>query len=145
LPYVPLQGGEALRDTPREQVRSLLAFLVLSYAVTWAAFITVARWIPAQTAAGYALILLGAYTPGIVALLLTARTDGSRGVRALLRRILIANVPLRIYVLALTYIVFSLNASLMSWLGLGLLWVAAAYFLATMPRALTLDELRSDF
>jgi membrane protease YdiL (CAAX protease family) len=256
---------------------------VLSYAVTWAAFIAVARWIPAQTGAGYALILLGAYTPGIVALLLTARTEGSRGVRALLRRILIANVPVRLYVLALTYIavikltaavlhrfvlgewpqfgaeslaliplaiafstpfqageeigwrgfalprlaarfglrtaslilgviwavwhlpqfyiagadtyqqsflvwapqvvamsialawlyarsggslllvmlmhsainnskdivasgavippgVFSLNVSLMSWLGLGLLWVAAAYFLAKMPRALTIDE-----
>ena len=35
--------------------------------------------------------------------------------------------------------VFSLNASLMSWLGLGLLWVAAAYFLARMPRALATD------
>ena len=283
MPFVQSQTVEAVGDTPREQARPLLTFFVLSYAVTWAAFITVARWIPAQTAAGYSLILFGAYTPGIVALLLTARTEGSRGVRALLRRILIANVPVRLYVLALTYIavikltaavlhrfvlgewpqfgaeslaliplaiafstpfqageeigwrgfalprlaarfglrtaslilgviwaiwhlpqfyiagaasyqqsflvwapqvvamsialawlyarsggslllvmlmhsainnskdivasgavippgVFSLNVSLMSWLGLGLLWVAAAYFLAKMPRALTIDE-----
>jgi uncharacterized protein len=78
---------------------------VLSYAVTWAAFITVARWLPADTLAGYALVLFGAYTPGIVALFLTARTEGRVGVRALLNRILIADVPLRLYVLALTYVV----------------------------------------
>jgi membrane protease YdiL (CAAX protease family) len=82
----------------------LVTFVALSYAITWAAFITVARWIPAQTAAGYALVLLGAFTPGIVALFLTARAQGGRGVRAMLRRILIADVPLRLYVIAVSYI-----------------------------------------
>lgn len=91
--------------TARQAAGGLLPFLVLSYAITWAAFITVARWLPADTAAGYALVLFGAYTPGMVALLLTARAEGRFGVRALLRRILIADVPVRLYVLALTYIV----------------------------------------
>jgi membrane protease YdiL (CAAX protease family) len=91
-------------DTSRPPGR-LLAFFALSYVVTWAAFITVARWVPVQTPAGYTLVLLGAYTPGIVALFLTERTEGSRGVRTLLRRILIADVPARLYVLALTYMV----------------------------------------
>ena len=92
----------------------LLAFFALSYAVTWAAFITVARWIPAQTAAGYALVLLGTYTPGIVALFLTAGTEGSRGVLALLRRILIVDVPARLYVFALSYIaVIKLTAAVL--------------------------------
>jgi membrane protease YdiL (CAAX protease family) len=82
----------------------LLPFFALSYAVTWAAFITVARWMPAQTSAGYALVLFGAYTPGIVALFLTARTEGRRGAGALLRRILLVHAPMRLYMLALTYI-----------------------------------------
>lgn len=82
----------------------LLAFLALSYSVAWAAFITVARWIPAETAAGSVLVLFGAYTPGIVALVLTARIEGGRGVRALLRRLAIADVPARLYVVALSYI-----------------------------------------
>jgi membrane protease YdiL (CAAX protease family) len=90
--------------TPRASPGGLLVFFALSYAITWAAFITVARWVPVHTAAGYALVLFGAYTPGIVALLLTAHAEGRRGVTALLRRILIADVPLRFYLLALTYI-----------------------------------------
>jgi uncharacterized protein len=137
LPYVQSQGVEAVPDTPREQARLLLTFFVFSYAVTWAAFITVARWIPAQTAAGYALILLGAYTPGIVALLLTARTEGSRGVRALLRRILIANVPVRLYVLALTYIAaIKLTAALLHRFAVGEWPQFGAQSLALIPLAI---------
>jgi uncharacterized protein len=90
--------------TPRQSASGLLAFVALSYAVTWAAFITVARWTPAHTGPGYALVLFGAYTPGMVALLLTARAEGSQGVRALLRRMLLADVPVRLYLFALTYI-----------------------------------------
>jgi hypothetical protein len=51
----------ALPDTPRAPAGKLLAFFALSYGVTWAAFITVARWIPAETPAGYALVLLGTF------------------------------------------------------------------------------------
>jgi membrane protease YdiL (CAAX protease family) len=105
VPRVQSGPVSAASATPRDTVIELAVFLALSYAITWAAFITVARWIPAHTAAGYALVLFGAYTPGIVALLLTGSTQGSSGVRALLRRILIADVPVRLYLLALTYIV----------------------------------------
>ena len=120
MAHVQSHAVEAVRGTGREPARTLLTFFVLSYGVTWAAFITVARWIPAQTAAGYAVILLGAYTPGIIALLLTARTEGSPGVRALLRRILIADVPVRLYVLALTYIaVIKLTAAVLHRLVVG--------------------------
>jgi membrane protease YdiL (CAAX protease family) len=81
----------------------LVPFLFLSYLVAWTAFITVALWVPAQTAAGYALVLFGAYSPGGIALLVTARSAGRREVAALLRRILKADVPIRLYILALTY------------------------------------------
>jgi len=101
MPPLPVTSAP---HAPGGAASGLLPFFALSYAVMWAAFITVARWVPAQTPGGYALILLGAYAPGIVALVLTARAEGGSGVRALLRRILIADVPVRLYVLAVTYI-----------------------------------------
>ena len=104
VPHVRTRPPGEVTHGPRNVGGELLVFLALSYAITWAAFIAVARWLPAHTAAGYALVLFGAYTPGFVALFLTARTEGRRGLRALLRRILIADVPVRLYVVALSYI-----------------------------------------
>lgn len=98
----------------RESRWSLIAFFVLTFAVTWVLFITVAAAIPANTAAGYALVLLGAYAPGLVALALTARQTGLDGVRALLGRILIANVAAKWYVFAVSYVVVvKLSAALL--------------------------------
>lgn len=117
-----------------------MAFFALSFAITWAAFISVARWVPAQTATGYALVLFGAYTPGIVALALTARTEGSRGVRALLRRILRVDAPLRLYVLALTYIaVVKVIAAILHRLVTGAWPPFGAGSLAVIPFAIALS------
>ena len=114
-----------------------MVFLALSYAVTWAAFITVARWVPARTAAGDALILFGVYTPGIVALFLTARAEGRRGVRALLSRIVVADVPVRLYILALTYIaVVKLTAAILHHLVTGEWPPFGAESLALIPFAI---------
>ena len=82
---------------------SLYPFLALTFALTWTLFIAVALYIPARTPLGYALVLLGAYTPAIVALTLTARKQGAAGVRALAGRILIADVPARWYVFAIGF------------------------------------------
>lgn len=136
------QHAESIRPvsqahTPGESDSGLLPFLALSYAVTWAAFITVARWVPAQTAAGYALVLLGAYTPGIVALFLTARAEGSRGVWALLRRIMVADVPVRLYIVAVTYIaVVKLTAAVLHRLVSGVWPPFGAESLALIPLAI---------
>ena len=69
----------------------------------WTAFITVAVAVPAGTPAGTLLILLGTYSPGLVAIALTARTEGQAGLGALLGRILHANVPARYYAFAVSY------------------------------------------
>ena len=136
------QHAESIRPvsqahTPGESDSGLLSFLALSYAVTWAAFITVARWVPAQTAAGYALVLFGAYTPGIVALFLTARAEGSRGVWALLRRIMVADVPVRLYIVAVTYIaVVKLTAAVLHRLVSGVWPPFGAESLALIPLAI---------
>jgi membrane protease YdiL (CAAX protease family) len=66
-------------------------------------FITVAVSVPAGTPAGGAMVLLGAYAPGLVAVALTAWTEGPAGVRALLGRILRVQVPARYYVFAVSY------------------------------------------
>ena len=121
----------------RDSRGGLLAFFVLSYAITWTAFITVVRWLSAQTVAGYTLVLFGAYTPGIVALFLIARAEGSRGVRALLRRILIAGVPVRLYIVALTYIaVVKIVAAILHRLVAGAWPPFGAGSLAVIPLAI---------
>jgi len=68
----------------------------MAYALMWACFFSVAfGHIPAHGLPGSALLLLGTFSPGLAAILLTARAQGGAGVRALLRRILIWRVPVR--------------------------------------------------
>ena len=124
----------------RWSASELVAFFALSYALTWAAFVTVARWVPAQTAAGYALVLFGAYTPGIVALLLTAKNEGRGGVANLLRRIALVDAPLRLYVLALTYIaVVKLTAAILHRLITGAWPPFGTESLALIPLAIAIS------
>ncbi len=74
----------------------LVKFFLLTYAMMWTCFFTVvAARIPVGTPLGVLLIHLGAYSPSLVALWLTARAEGSSGVRALLGRILQWRVPAR--------------------------------------------------
>jgi CAAX protease family protein len=83
---------------------SLLVFFLLTYAVMWTLFFTVvAASIPSGSLAGTVLILLGAYSPGIVALALTARAEGTAGIRALLGRVVQWDVPAKWYVFAVSY------------------------------------------
>jgi uncharacterized protein len=66
-------------------------------------FTVVAVSIPAGSLPGRTLILLGAYSPGIVALALTARAEGTAGVRALLGRVVQWDVAAKWYVFAVSY------------------------------------------
>src|SRR2546428_9092534 len=71
----------------------------------WTCFFTVvAARVPVGTPLGVLLIHLGAYSPSLVALWLTARAEGGSGVRALLGRILQWRVPARWYLFAVGYI-----------------------------------------
>src|SRR5436190_9998616 len=98
----------------------LLSFFLIAYAITWTLFTIVAIAVPVSTPAGYAMVLLGAFSPAIAALALTARSEGRRGVRALLERILITDVPARYYVFALTFMAaVKLTAALFHRLLLG--------------------------
>jgi len=101
--------------------RSLVGFFVLTYAVMWTFFITVAAAaIPARSPLGAALLLLGTFAPSLVALWLTARAEGSAGVRALLGRIFQWRVPARWYLFAVGYIpAIKLTAALIHRLATG--------------------------
>src|SRR5260370_25884748 len=80
-------------------------FLVLTFAVAWICFTTVAALaIPAHAPLGALLLLLGAFAPGLVALWLTARADGSTSIRALLGRTLQWRVAAPWYLFAVRYI-----------------------------------------
>lgn len=84
-------------------MREILTFFVASYLLSWGA------WIAANNIATdlprTALVLLGTFAPGIVALFLTGQTLGRRGVVALLRRLVIWQVPPRWYLFAAGYFV----------------------------------------
>jgi len=89
--------------------REIVAFLALTFAVTWTCFITVAVRSGSRLAhSGLglelgALVFVGTITPSLIALALTARAEGANGTRALLGRILQWRVSARYYVFALGY------------------------------------------
>jgi len=84
---------------------SLGKFFVLTYAVTWTCFISLATLaVSTRTPLGALLVLLGVFAPGLVALSLTARAEGGPGVRALLGRILRWRVAAQWYLFAAGYI-----------------------------------------
>lgn len=89
----------------RESGGSLVAFFLLTYALMWACFGTVAAArIPANSPLGFLVIYVGVFAPSLVALGLTARAEGRAGVRTLLGRIVQGRVAARWYVFAVAYI-----------------------------------------
>jgi len=84
---------------------SLVKFFILTYAVMWTCFITVAAAaIPARRPLGALLVLLGTFAPSLVALGLTARAEGVRGIRILLAGVLRWRVAPQWYLFAAGYI-----------------------------------------
>lgn len=91
-------------------MRSLLAFFALTYAVTWTLWF-VATWVsggvestaPTPGVLTALWYLPGTIMPSLAALWLTARADGSPGVRALLGQILQAPMQARWYLFAIGY------------------------------------------
>lgn len=85
---------------------SLLWFFLLSYAWMWLCFFTVAlAHIPAHSALGFLLLLLGAFAPAFAALSLTALGQRSRGVNALLNHVVQWEVAWQWYIFAVGYTV----------------------------------------
>ncbi len=104
-------------------MRSLLKFFLLTFAVTWACFLTVVRMSQgsaAPTLAGKGLVLLGTFAPSLVAIGLTAAEGGRAAGKALLGRILQAEASAWWYVFAVSYMaVIKLSAAVVYRVGTG--------------------------
>lgn len=92
-------------------MRSLLKFFLLTYALTWVCFMSVVKMshaprptAPATAILSGSLLLLGTFAPALVALAVTARDEGRRGVRVLLRRMIQWQVGWRWYLFAVAYL-----------------------------------------
>ncbi|HMC55296.1 MAG TPA: CPBP family intramembrane glutamic endopeptidase [Gemmatimonadaceae bacterium] len=86
-------------------MRGVNRFFVLTFAGTWACFLAA---VLASRTAGLAtlrwpLLVLGAFMPSTVAVVLTAREDGRASVKSLLRRLLLWRVGMRWWAFALGY------------------------------------------
>lgn len=92
-------------DSPKAKpASSLIKFFILTYALTWACWIPVVAWpTPARTSPRALLWLLGVFAPSLVALALTAKSDGAAAVRALVRRIFQWRVGALWYLFAVGY------------------------------------------
>jgi membrane protease YdiL (CAAX protease family) len=91
----------------QRQPRALLKFFFLTFAITWPCFSAVAAF-SAGAAPHLALLrgpilFLGVFAPSVVAISMTARSDGKFGVLALLRRLVQANAGVRWYLFAISY------------------------------------------
>ena len=116
MPVDPSEKGSHVKPK-----RPLVTFFVLTYALMWACFITVAvAEIPIYAPLGGVLVLLGTFAPSLVALWITARTEGEGGVRALLGGVIKWRVSARWYLFALAYIpVIKLTVALIHRLATG--------------------------
>lgn len=84
---------------------NIVGFLLLTFAVTWAAWLVVAFAAPgaAAFAVGGPVFLVGVFVPGLMAVALTAYSEGRPGVVRLLARIGMWQVRSRWYVFAIGY------------------------------------------
>jgi membrane protease YdiL (CAAX protease family) len=79
----------------------LVVFFAITFAVTWPCFTAVAMMQPGPLRT--LVLFIGIFAPAMVALLLTARAEGRRGVVALLGRLFVWRTGARWYVFALGY------------------------------------------
>jgi membrane protease YdiL (CAAX protease family) len=82
---------------------AVLAFVVVTFAASWTLFVAGASLSSGAGLGNNPVFLLGVFAPSLVALAVTAWTDGRDGVRALLRRVVLAPSSARWYVFAITY------------------------------------------
>ena len=99
-------------DRTRHQGRHILAFFVLAYALTWAA------WVPANLAARgtldlpiptLAAVIVGGFGPLAAAVLVTARTAGRAGIGRLFRQLDPRGTAVRWYAAALLLVPLNLT------------------------------------
>src|SRR6516162_8799670 len=101
------QEGAPQLKPPRQQFSQpgalLFAFFLCTYIATWACFVSAGNISP-KTLPGAGLLLLGTIMPSLVAIGLTAWSEGRTGVRRWLCRVIQWHVALRWYLFAAGYV-----------------------------------------
>jgi membrane protease YdiL (CAAX protease family) len=84
----------------------LLLFFLIVFVITWLFFIAAILLSPDDqlTTLSSLLIFTGAMSPGLVAIFITAKTQGGEGVKLLIRKISFNNTNVMWYVFAITFI-----------------------------------------
>jgi len=106
---IPEHSTGSVFEGRRSSVGAILGYFALTYVITWTLWAMSARVGNGATGAGalqplqILLLYLGTFTPGLLALALTFRSEGRTGVRALLGRLIQGNVALGYYAFALGY------------------------------------------
>ena len=93
--------------TPLPPAARLIGFLLVTFGVTWSAWLASARWggrLPPLFGLGGPIFQLGVFAPGLVAIGFTSVLDGREGVRRLLSRIGRWQVAAGFYLFAVTYL-----------------------------------------
>jgi membrane protease YdiL (CAAX protease family) len=108
-PRIPHPSPSVAPDASPSRVRpgatrQVVIFFALTYLVTWTLFTTAGLLPSGQGALRLPLLLLGSFAPSLTAVALTARGDGTAGVRRLLGRLLRWRVGVRWYAFALGYL-----------------------------------------
>jgi membrane protease YdiL (CAAX protease family) len=87
-------------------VNPLIAFLLLTFVLTWTAWLAPGILVPRHEVFGVGgpVFLLGVFAPGLAALALTAHAEGRKGVLDLVGRIGRGQVSWRLYLFALGYV-----------------------------------------
>jgi membrane protease YdiL (CAAX protease family) len=98
------------RPRPVNNVRSVFKFFILTFILSWLLWIASAAilgWDLSRTSAlapiSGGLYLLGVFAPALVAIALTAQSNGRAGTLALLSRTIKYSVPARWYIFAVAY------------------------------------------
>jgi len=105
-------GPAAPQVSGSSPMRTALSFFALTYAISWTsfagAFVMVGGRVSAAAGTDLPLLVLGlfgTFAPSIVALGLTARSEGADGIQSLLERLFKWRVGVRWYVFAVGYLV----------------------------------------
>src|SRR5262252_1250196 len=97
--------GSSRRDSRRDLLTVLLFFL-LTYIFTWTCWLPLVTGRISTTRPAFSFFwLLGVFCPAVVAFGMTAGRVGNGGVRALLGKMFLADVGVRWYIFAVTYMV----------------------------------------
>jgi len=104
--------GAALHSRGSSALRAALGFFAITYTMSWACFVAalvIVRGLAPAAARMSAPVLVlgffGTFAPSIVALGLTARSEGAAGIQSLLERIFKWRVGVRWYLFATGYLV----------------------------------------